>query len=314
MEHLAFLLKSYSRDFDYAVRLVSSFRRYNDEGIHLFCVVPSIDLPLFEPLSGSDVTVLPEELLAGHLVHAPMHGLDAGYINQEIVKLAFWELGYATNYFCVDSDAEFIRPFGARDFVAPDGWPYTVLVEDKDLLVEPRYYREHWISREAQLDRIKDLVGLTDPITRTCHGHQVFSSAVLADFRDRFLVPRGWDYSDALAESPYEFSWYNFWLQAHGTMPIHAREPLVKVFHNEDQHLEHIRRGIGVADLARAYVAVVVNSNYSRDMGTVDVTASKPDLLARYLSYGELGRLVGAKLNETTRRRWRAWRGGRGLA
>lgn len=314
MRHLAFLLKSYSRDYGYAVRLVQSFRRYNDEGIHLFCVVPEIDVPLFRSFSGTDVTVLPQELLAEHLVDSPLLGLAPGYINQEIVKLAFWELGHAENYFCVDSDAQFIRPFGARDFIAPDGSPYTVLVEDKDLLVEPRYYREHWISREIQLDRIKELVGLTDPITRTCHGHQVFSSAVLADFREHFLSPRGWDYLNALAESPYEFSWYNFWLQKRNVIPIHVREPLVKVFHNEDQHLEHIRRGIGIDDLARAYVAVVVNSNYSRDMGTVDASASKPDLLAQYLSYGEVGRLLGAKINETTRRRWSAWRRRGGLA
>jgi hypothetical protein len=308
MMDLAFLLKSYSKDVDYAARLISSFQKFNDEGIHLYCVVPETDLARFTPLEGPHVSVLPQELLASHLSETPMHGLAPGYINQEIVKLSFWELGYAANYFCVDSDAEFIRPFGVGDFLAPDGYPYTVLVEDKDLHVEPRYYREHWIERERQLDRIKELVGLHDPITRTCHGHQVFSSAVLADFRDQFLAPRGWDYSDALAESPYEFSWYNFWLQARRTIPIHAREPLVKVFHNEDQHLEHIRRGIRVADVARAYVAIVVNSNYSRTIGTIDAATSKPDLLAQYLSYGELGQVLWAKLGETTRRRWKGMR------
>ncbi len=41
----------------------------------------------------------------------PVAGIRPGYINQEIVKLAFWELGLTENYFCVDSDAVFVRPF-----------------------------------------------------------------------------------------------------------------------------------------------------------------------------------------------------------
>ena len=40
-----------------------------------------------------------------------MAGLSAGYINQEIVKLCFWETGLADNYLCLDSDAEFVRDF-----------------------------------------------------------------------------------------------------------------------------------------------------------------------------------------------------------
>lgn len=311
MESLAFMLKSYAADHAYAERLISSFRRFNAEGIRLYCVVPAGDLELFASLGGGDVTLMAQEELATHLVERTVHGLSAGYINQEIVKLSFWELGLCSSYFCVDSDAEFIRPFSVADFLAPDGVPYTVLVEDKDLKVEPRYYSEHWIQREKELDHIKALVGLTDPVTRTCHGHQVFSGAVLQDFRDSFLAPRGWDYVDALAESPYEFSWYNFWLQAHPLIPVHSREPLVKVFHNEDQHLEYIRRGIGLDDLARAYVAVVVNSNYSRSIGAVDAGATKPELLAQYLSYGEVGKVLGAKISETAQRRWRGLRKGR---
>ena len=303
MTPLAFLLKSYSGDFSYAQRLLDSFHRHNRDDIHLYCVVPTPDMPMFAALSGPRVTVLDEVEFSDHLVGEPLNGYRVGYINQEIVKLAFWEAGLAENYFCVDSDAVFIRDFGVQDFLTPSGEPYTVLVEDKELQVEPRYFREHWRDRDARLRLIADEIGWEDPVLLTCHGHQLFSTAVLRSFRDDFLASRGWDYRNALAIAPYEFTWYNLWLQKSRAIPIHVREPWVKVFHNENQHLEYVMRGVQVEDISRAYLAVVVNSNFSRDLGLVDVHASKPASVAQYLSYGELAQVLSHKVRDTAARR-----------
>ena len=189
----------------------------------------------------------------------------------------------------------FIRPIRSSDFLALDGYPYTVLVEDLELKVEPRYFDQYWRERGRSLRLIQSEIGLDAPVVLTCHGHQIFSATVLQSFVNDFLTPRGWDYRDALAVAPYEFSWYNFWLQKSGVIPIHPREPLVKVFHHEGQHFEYILRGIGLADLARGYLAVVVNSNFTRDLGLINVDASKPVALSPYLSYREVGQLLGAK-------------------
>lgn len=305
MASFAMLLKSYRHDLEYARRLVGSFHRFNAEDIHMFVVVPGVDLPDFAPLAGTTITVLPEEELGTYLVDRPIAGMRPGYINQEIVKLAFWELGLTENYFCVDSDAVFIRPLRIGDFMRDASTPYTVLVEDNELKVEPRYYREHWQGRAAALERIRQMIGLDDPILRTCHGHQVFSATVLRSFKERFLDARDWSYADALEEAPYEFSWYNLWLQHDRTIEIHAREPVVKVFHNEDQHLDYVVRGISVDDIARGYLALVINSNYSRDIGLISAEASKPELLSHYLSYGELGSVLSGKVKDTLRRRLR---------
>jgi hypothetical protein len=303
MHSFAMLLKSYSGDVEYAARLVRSFERFNADGVTLYVVVPDDDVVLFTPLASDHVVVLSEALLAPHLVDHEVHELSAGYINQEIVKLAFWELELAAHYFCVDSDAEFIRPFHRSDFMVDESTPYTVLVEDNELKVEPRYYAQYWVRREAEIRRIQELVGLDTDTVLTCHGHQVMSAAVLRSLRDDFLAPRGWDYADALAESPFEFSWYNMWLQRSRVIEIHPREPLVKVFHHEGQHLEYVLRGITVDDIARGYVALVVNSNYSRDIGMIPLGADKPEVLSHYLSYGEVGRLLSAKARDTLRRR-----------
>lgn len=296
------LLKSYAADFAYARRLVQSFHAHNPTGLTITCVVPEQDMEQFTLLACETVTVLAETPLSNTFTDTPVAGIRPGYINQEIVKLAFWELGTADSYFCVDSDAVFVRDISISDFIAPDGHPYTVLVEDRELIVEPRYYSEYWVSREMALRTIANEVGLTDPVLRTCHGHQVFSSTVLASFVADFLRPRGWTYLDALHLAPYEFSWYNFWLQKENTIPIHVREPLVKVFHHENQHLEYIMRGITEADIARGYIGYVVNSNYSRDLGLMNPHATKPEALGPYLSYGEVASLVAAKARASLRR------------
>ena len=303
VDSIALLLKSYAGDLAYAQRLVESFHRFNADGLTLHCVVPAADLGLFAPLASSSVVVTAEEEVSGPcLVDHPIGGLRVGYANQEIVKLSFWETGRAANYFCVDSDAVFLRPFGVDDFMRDSATPYTVLVEDKDLKTEPTYYRQHWQGREEAIRRIMALVELDDPVMRTSHGHQVFSSAVLKSFARDFLAPRGWSYADAIDASPYEFSWYAMWLQKSKLIPIHQREPFVKVYHDEEQHLAAILSGIGPEDLARAYLAVVVNSNYSRGSGVVSASADKPAALAPYLSYGELARLAMGKAARSLRR------------
>ena len=296
MTRFALLLKSYAGDFEYAKRLITSFNAHNPTGLTMHCVVPVADVPLFTSLTTDTVIVRDETPFDPYFATESINDIRPGYINQEIVKLAFWQLDLVDAYFCVDSDAVFVRDITIDDFIAPDGHPYTVLVEDNELKVEPRYYRDHWVPREKALRRISETIGLDDPVLRTCHGHQVFSATVLRSFVDDFLTPRGWAYLDALRVAPYEFSWYNLWLQKSQVIPIHQREPLVKVFHHEGQHLEYILRGIDADDIARGYLALVVNSNYSRDLGLVSVDESKPQALGQYLSYGEVGTLIAAKI------------------
>ena len=124
MHRLGVLLKSYEGDFLHARRMVASFRRHNVEGLPLFIVVPDEDLPTFTHLAGGDVDLIGESAFAHHLVAESVSGLRPGYINQEIVKLAFWELGLCSNYFCADSDLVFVRDFGLDDFMATETTPF----------------------------------------------------------------------------------------------------------------------------------------------------------------------------------------------
>ena len=291
------LVKSYRVDLEYATRLIVSFNRHNVEQLDLFLVVPDADMAAFASLQSPHVVLLPESMFASHLVDDDVAGFSAGYINQEIVKLCFWEAGLAANYLCLDSDAEFVRDFTIADFMFDDQTPYTFMSEDAELRVEPEYFRTHWQSREVKLRHIMQEIGLDESRLLTAHGHAVFSAIVLEAFRERFLQPRGWDYVDALAIAPYEPSWYTFWLQKDQTIPIVMREPIIKVFHNATQQLDYVLRGVGIDDVARGYVALVVNSNYSRSEGMPSLTDAPETALSSFVPADELLRAIGFRLN-----------------
>ena len=277
MEHkLVFMLKTYSNDVLYAQRLISSYQKHNANLIPMFIVVPEVDVELFEKFKDKNIQIIAEESVTDFLVKDDsVRGIRPGYINQEIIKLAFWELGLCENYLCLDSDAEFIRDFYFSDFMYDENTPFSILVEDNELAVDPEYYNEHWIGRSKLLEVIKKELELEDPRTLTCHNMTIFSAKVLKAFKEKYLLPRGYTYIDLLKKSPYEFSWYNFWLQKDITIPIVFREPLFKMFHTKNQHLEYIRKKITIKDIARGYLGVVVNSNYSRGFGVVGYDQEK---------------------------------------
>ena len=289
------MLKSYRGDVPLAQRLVESFTAYNSDGLPLTIVVPEEDETLFEQLATDHISVISEEPFHHELVSEPFGDMRVGYINQQIVKLAFWELDLYDDYFVVDSDMVFVRPFLRDDFMADPDTPYSVLVEDNDLQTDPRYYREQWQSREQHLARIKELVGLNDRRTLTCHNHQVFSAAVLRSLKSDFMEPRNYTYADLIRLSPYEFSWYNFWLQKSQVIPIVLREPLVKMLHHDGHHLEYAVRGTTLEDVARGYVGIVINSSFARIWP--DITPDEPSsaTISRYVPASVLATALARK-------------------
>ena len=288
MTNFGILVKSHAPDHPYVARLVHSVQRHNITAIPVYIIVPDADLPVFEEFAGAEITVLGESTLGQHLVSESLAGFSAGYINQEIIKLSFWETGLAENFLCLDSDAEFIRDFTVDDFMFDENTPYTFLTEDAELISEPEYFSESWKGRAEKLRRIKHEIGIADSRLLTVHGHAVFSSEVLRSFKHDFLGPRGWQYRDAVALSPYEPTWYNMWLQRNHTIPIHAREPNIKTFHNATQHLAYVLQGLTPEDAARGYVAVVVNSNYSRGNGVISLDEPTHLAVASYLTTREI--------------------------
>lgn len=283
MDELSLLLKTYKKDLQHARTMIDSFNRHNAEGLKLYVVAPDEEFNNFAQMNSENVSVLGESLFEKHLVTESIKELPAGYINQEIVKLSFWELGLSVNYFCADSDLVFIRDFRIDDFMFSQEIPYSVLVEDRELRVEPRYFKEHWQGREVALRDIQRALEIKDPRMLTCHGHQIFSSKVLSSLAVDFMAPRQYSYADLLRIAPYEFSWYNFWLQKSKVIEIAMREPLVKTFHHEGHLMEYAIRGISTSDIARSYIGIVVNSNFSDSYQSPREPEKLEKTLARYV-------------------------------
>jgi len=277
------MLKSYGGDFPLAQRFVASFTRYNTEHLPLTIVVPEADRARFETLADDHITVLDESIFTDQLATQPFGDMRLGYINQQIIKLAFWQQDIYDDYFVIDSDMVFVRPFRRSDFMFDDDTPYSILIEDNELQTDARYFAEQWQSREQHLTRIKELIELSDPRTLTCHNHQIFSATVLRSLKEDFMDPRGHSYEDLIRLSPYEFSWYNFWLQKSQIIPIVIREPLVKMLHHDGQHLEFAVRGTTIDDVARGYLGLVINSNFARIWPDITPDESSSATLSRYV-------------------------------
>lgn len=287
MDNFGIMLKSYGPDLQYAQRFLESFLEYAAEAIPLYVVVPDQDIPAFTEAFAHHATVLPESLWADQLVDYPIHGNNPGYINQEIIKLAFAEAGYLRNYLCADSEAVFIRPFSSRDFMDPNGVPYSFITEDHELHVDPIYFETYWKGRERFLMRIREFLELPATPIATCHNMAVFSSERVLDLK-KYLFDRGLNWADALEISPYEFGWYNFWVEKVQGNARRIREPIVLMLHQSHQYLEYSLKGTTEPDLARGYIAVLINSGFSRSSGVGQLNAPLETVLGSYVDYRDL--------------------------
>ena len=266
MYKIGFLLKTCEQDYKYAKRFLESYFKYNVDHIPCFVVAPSIMLKLiendFENILNGKVFLVDESQFDEHFVNESIDGLSVGYINQEIVKLAFWEKGFCENYMCIDSDAVFIRNFRISDFMYNTDVPYTVLYEDKWLMTDPDYYNSFGKYRDYYLDKIKKVFELQDKHVKTCHGFQIISSVVMKSMKENYMEPNDMSYSKMMQIAPYEFSWYNFWLQKDNTIDIVEIDELFCTFHMYKNLQEAWFSKRSLEDLARSYIGIVINSNF----------------------------------------------------
>ena len=266
MEKLVLFCKTYRNDLYRVVNLIDSVKTHNCDKIPLYISVPACDFDLFaSSVDTFYAHLLTDESITDQLVSEKVGGISPGYINQEIVKFIFWKTNVCENYFCLDSDCYFIRDFYYRDFMYNDDTPYSVLVEDKELCIDPDY-QSYWVPRFDKLIAIKESLGYQDDRLLTCHNCTTFSCKVLKSFEERFLKSNKYTYKDILERSPYEFSWYNFWLQKEKEIEIVPIEPLFKMFHYKKQYLEAKKKGITERDISRAYIGIVLNSNWNSDL------------------------------------------------
>lgn len=262
MHELVIFVKTYAPDLALVERLVSSAERHNRDAIPLVLAVPDHELEVFDALRRRPgVEVVPESSVGAPVVTEKVGGFAVGYIQQQVVKLSVHRLGIARNYFLLDSDSMFIRPFEASDFLDGEGRPLTVLVQDKDQAVTPGYARFAAL-RDPMVTRIADYLGLPPQPRATSHNNTVVSSEVLESF-ERWREALGLSIVDLMEIAPLEYSWYNFYLQRHHPDLVVPVEPLVRMVHTRGEFRSLVAQGVTLDSLARSYLGVCLNSGWA---------------------------------------------------
>jgi hypothetical protein len=274
MRDLVLFCKSYRDDVLRAKQLIRSVERFNSEGLPLFVSVPSSDLELFrEHCAGLTCNFLSDdEVVAANPALDDIKIADLpGGLAQQVVKSEYWRLGHARNYVCLDSDCYFLRRFTSSDFLAPDGVPYTVMHESKELLHFAKVAGLAKIERDRshECEDIMGLFGRTGRCWDFGPTPVVWSAQVWRDLDDNYLKPKGQNLVDAIRRHPGELRWYGEALLAYGGIPLWPVEPFFRCYHYEEQYYFWRRAGETDDQLAKLYLGVVMQSNWDKDLDLV---------------------------------------------
>jgi hypothetical protein len=268
---LALYCKSYRTDLRRVLRLVESIAHYNQTNIPVHVSVPQADFALFrEHLGNTAVNLISDESIlraSPRLDQAHVTSMH-GALSQQVVKSEFWRLGLADAYVCLDSDAVFIRPFSAQDFLAADGYPYTMLDEAHDLLESAMQHGRGRIvddfAREATL--LQEKFGRQGRRYSFGPFPLVWHRKVWESLDQNYLQVRSMSFADAIQEAPIESRWYGEALLAYKAIPLHPCQALFKVYHYAWQLDQEMRQGITQEQLAKLYCGVIYQSAWEREM------------------------------------------------
>lgn len=263
--------KSYRTDLKRTVRLVESIARFNVGRLPLYVAVPRSDLALFkEHLAGLEVSLVDDESIIAanpRLDGVKINALP-GHISQQIIKSEFWRLGLCESYLCLDSDAFFIRPFHAGDFLWRDGIPYTVMDENREFLEASLSIRKTQVVH----DFLRESAAVQVLFERTGKAYAfgpfplAWHKAVWESLDKEYLHPHGMNLMDAIVLAPLESRWYGEALLRYRAIPLMPCQPFFKVYHYAWQLDKEQRSGVTTKQLAQLYSGVIYQSAWEREM------------------------------------------------
>ena len=273
MTPLALYCKSYRTDLRRLLRLAHTVAAYNADRLPFYVSVPNHDFELFDAhLKQIQSSV---ELLRDEDILRVSPGVDVtrvqqlpGHISQQIVKSEFWRLGLCDMYVCLDSDAQFIRPFHASDFMAPDGTPYTMMDEAHDLLEGALSMKRQRIADDftREADLMQAIMGRVGRRYSFGPFPLVWHRAVWKSLSEHYLQPHHMTLVDAIGKAPIESRWYGEALLAYKAVPLLPCQALFKVYHYAWQYDQDQRRGITSDQLASIYCGVITQSAWEREL------------------------------------------------
>ena len=268
---LVLFCKSYRQDLLRAVQLCRSVKEFNRDSIPFYLSVPKEDLDAFaECVKGLDVALVADaEIVAKNpRIEIDRFAKLPGGKAQQIVKAEFWRFCAAGNYLCLDSDSYFLRDFRRTDFLSPDGNPYTVMHEAKELLHFSALSGMAKIARDRQRE-CADIMGIFGRNGR-CFDFGptpvIWSGRVWRNLDEKFLMPKGLNIIDAIDLHPGELRWYGEALLAFKSIPLLPIEPIFRCYHYEEQYYLYRKIGENETTVARNYLGVCMQSNWDKKL------------------------------------------------
>jgi hypothetical protein len=271
---LVLFCKSYRQDLRRAVQLCRSVHEFNRDSIPFYLSVPAEDRDAFaESLEGLDVALIADPEIVGKnpRIEVDRFAKLPGGKAQQIVKAEFWRYGAAENYLCLDSDSYFLRDFRRADFISPDGHPYTVMHEAKELLHFAALSGMARIARDRQREcaEIMGIFGRSGRCFEFGPTPVLWSGRVWRDLDEKYLMPKGLSIIDAIDLHPGELRWYGEALLAFKSIPLLPIEPIFRCYHYEEQYYLYRKIGENEAAVARNYLGVCMQSNWDKQLDLV---------------------------------------------
>ena len=281
--------KSYRRDFLRVKRLLISLQKHNRDKLPFYLSTPIADHELLLEVLGKDGHNFSYHWIADEAIVAanPRAPKDAqlgipGGLSQAIIKAEFWRLELADNYLCIDSDSIFIRDFGKTDFLASDGYPYTVLHQNKELfqLATNRGYTKVESNLREEAMRVQQLFGRHGPQYYCAPAPFIWSAKVWQSLDQQYLMPKGITLWEAVTPEYPETLFYGEALLNFQAIPIRMIEPLFRIYHYDWQYYTAQRLGETEAKLKQNFLGVIYQSNWESEL---DYGASNKSFTSRML-------------------------------
>jgi len=269
---LVLFCKSYRQDLRRAVQLCRSVYEFNRDSIPFYLSVPAADLDAFadslKGLGGIALIADAEIVRRNPRIDVDRFANLPGGKAHQIVKAEFWRYGAAGNYLCLDSDSYFLRDFHRSDFISPDGHPYTVMHEAKELLHFSALSGMAKISRDRQREcaEILGIFGRAGRCFEFGPTPVIWSGRVWRDLDEKFLLPKGLTIIDAIDLHPGELRWYGEALLAFRSIPLIPIEPIFRCYHYEEQYYLYRKIGENETSVARNYLGVCMQSNWDKKL------------------------------------------------
>jgi len=262
MEKIILYIKTYRPDFERVQNLMASIERFNTDAIPVFISVNDPDYKYFRDHLGGAFTLFRDS----DLVKSKMKD---GWRLQAIVKPHLYRANICENYLCVDSDAEFIRPFQRSDFMYNDETPYTIMHENKAFMemLELIGKDSTNIFHVNALNAIRARFGTHGKTWDYGPNPHLWSTKVWQHFIEVWLAEQNHSFESFYREMeltalPHEAAIYGEYLLKTRLIDIIPVEGFFKVYHYKEQ-FELEKPFHDIERLKKNYMGIIMQSNWN---------------------------------------------------